>query len=334
MDKDKIRILDCTLRDGGYVNNWEFDADTARHIIEGLYQSGIRSIEIGILGGGGIPQKSTKFSDFAEICSLLADRHMDCRYAVMVNQSEIAGFDFPMRCENTVDIVRVAFYKNELVKAAESAKMLKDKGYEVFMQAMATFMYSDTELEQLIARVNIIKPKAFYMVDSFSNLYTEDVRHMKNIVLKCLDHDIDFGFHAHNNIQMAYANTVEFMKTETGRTLYVDGSIFGMGRGAGNVPTELLMEYLNKHGAEYSILSILDISEKYIKPIFEKNYWGYSHPYYLTASKDMNSVYSWYFMSHGIEEIVKLNGLLEKIEIENRYKLVRTDADTAMEEYE
>ncbi len=326
----EINILDCTLRDGGYVNNWEFDTDTAADIMECLYQSGIRCIEIGIMGKGGKRGKSTKFSSFQEIELLLSNKKEDCRYAVMMTWPEAGTFEIPERNQYTVDMIRLAFFKEGCRDALRYAKKMIQKGYEVFLQPMATFMYSRDELNQMIEQVNAVRPKALYMVDSFSNLYPKDVRIMADCILKELDRNIDFGFHAHNNIQMAFANVIEFLDTDTQRDLYVDGSIFGMGRGAGNVPVELLMEFLNKEGARYDISRVLYTYQKYIKPIFEQNYWGYDHAYYLTASRSMNSVYSWYFVNHGIQDILLLEKALEGIREENKHTLVRNNADEVL----
>lgn len=323
---NKIHILDCTLRDGGYVNDWEFDSNLAKGVIDGLYESGIRVIEIGIMGIGGEAGKSTKFSSFKDAEPLLENRKKDCKYAIMINQTGFENFDIPNRSEKTVDIIRLAYFKREIHDAMIFAKSLKDKGYEVFLQAMATFMYSDDEIEDMLKKINDLKPQAFYIVDSFSNLFPEDITSMANSVLSRLNRDIDFGFHAHNNIQMAFANAIAFMNVEDGRKIYIDGSIYGMGRGAGNVPVELLMDYLNRRVKQYNIEVLLKTYQDYIKPIFEQYFWGYTHPYYLTASKDMNSVYSWFFMNKGIGDIVELNKALNMIKDSSKYTLMKDEA--------
>lgn len=323
---NKIHILDCTLRDGGYVNDWEFDSNLAKGVIDGLYESGIRVIEIGIMGIGGEAGKSTKFSSFKDAEPLLENRKKDCKYAIMINQTGFENFDIPNRSDKTVDIIRLAYFKREIHDAMIFAKSLKDKGYEVFLQAMATFMYSDDEIDDMLKKINDLKPQAFYIVDSFSNLFPEDITSMANSVLSRLNRDIDFGFHAHNNIQMAFANAIAFMNVEDDRKKYIDGSIYGMGRGAGNVPVELLMDYLNRRVKQYNIEVLLKTYQDYIKPIFEQYFWGYTHPYYLTASKDMNSVYSWFFMNKGISDIVELNKALNMIKDSSKYTLMKDEA--------
>jgi len=327
-------ILDCTLRDGGYVNDWEFDTRTVYDIMDGLYDAGVRTIEIGIMGKGGKPGKSTSFPSFDQMEPILEKRKTDCRYAVMINQSSAAKFKIPQRSSKTPELLRLAFFKKEYKSALETAKELKDKGYKVYMQAMATFMYSDDELKRLLDEVNDLRPDGFYIVDSFSTMYNEDVRRMTELVLEKLSPDVQMGFHAHNNIQMAYSNVITFFQTPTDRSLIADGSIFGMGRGAGNVPIELLMEYLNKtDGTDYDILKVLTVFQQYIRPIFRRYYWGYSPEYYLTASKNINSVYSWYLMNHGIEDLRDFEAILDRLPVDIRYTLSLQAVDQVIEQY-
>lgn len=325
------KLLDCTLRDGGYVNNWEFDQDTVFRVMDDLYDAGVRYIEVGIMGKGGAGGSGTKFSSFEQIEPLLTHRQKGCSYAVMLNQAEASSYDIPPRSEKTVDLIRIAFFKQECESALKKAQELAEKGYSVFLQAMATFMYSDEELERLVEQVSRVKPAGFYIVDSFSTMYRQDVQRMANIVAPRLSKDVQFGFHAHNNIQMAYSNVITFFETLPNRPLIADSSIYGMGRGAGNVPTELLMEHLNKvHQGRYDITKVLVLFQDKIRPIFEKYFWGFSPTYYLTASKNMNSVYGWYFSEKGITDIREMDELLEKIPPEIRYTLSREVANAAI----
>lgn len=329
-------ILDCTLRDGGYVNDWEFDVETAIRVRDALYESGIRYIELGLMAQGGTPGKHTKFATFDEVRPYLAGRKADCHYSLMLTQAEYeqTGMEIPCKSEDTVDLLRLAFFKAEADAAMETAKLLKEKGYTVFFQAMATFMYSKEELATLLEKVNALHPAGFYMVDSFSTMYHEDIVEMENLILSQLDADIMFGFHAHNNIQMAMSNVISFFNGAIPRTLIADGSIYGMGRGAGNAPVELIMEYCNKKlGTSYDIKKVLLAFEQDIAPIFEKYYWGYSVPYYLTASKNMNSVYAWYLGRKGIHSIEDMDAVLDRIPKEVGYTLVRDVADQTISTY-
>ncbi|MDE7325199.1 MAG: aldolase catalytic domain-containing protein [Lachnospiraceae bacterium] len=326
-------LLDCTLRDGGYVNNWEFNTDTAKAVMEGLYNSGVRCIEIGIMGMDAKAGTQTKFNNFQEMEPLLGYRRKDCSYAVMTTTKNADSFELPYRSEKTPDIIRLAYFQKDWKEALESIKVYQEKGYSVFLQAMATFMYSMGEMDEMIRAVNVLKPSAFYMVDSFSTMYPGDVRRMRDNVLKCLSHDIAFGFHAHNNIQMAFANVMEFLDIEPcDRQLFVDSSIFGMGRGAGNVPTELLMEYLNHQGCQFNTAPILSVYQKYLEPIYHQYGWGYSLPYYLTAVHKTNSAYGWYYLNHGVDKLTKLDAALGMVPEQIRYTLKKDVAERIIKE--
>lgn len=315
-------ILDCTLRDGGYVNDWMFDTQTALNIIDGLYDAGIRWIEVGIMGRNPQIGKQTKFSSFEEIKPLMRNRKPDCHYAVMVTTSSSDAFIFPKCSSDTPDVIRIAYFKPEVEKTFALAKDLMEKGYIVFMQSMATFMYTEGELTELVGAINQLHPYAFYMVDSFSTMYPSDVAKMQNLILSELDEGILFGFHAHNNIQMAFANVQEFIKGHPERDLLIDSSIYGMGRGAGNVPSELLMQYLNeKYHREFDVSAVLGLYEKYLHSIYKEYGWGYTLPYYLTAANFVNSAWGWYFMSKGIDSLAKLEKALKMIPNEWSYTL-------------
>lgn len=324
-------ILDCTLRDGGYVNNWGFDTATALSVIDGLYESGVRYIEIGILGTKAQAGKQTKFNNFSEMEPLLQNRKADCHYAVMFTQENAGDFTFPPKSDRTPDCIRLAYFQPTWREAIEKAQELQKLGYQVFLQAMATFMYTSEELSEMLAAINHTKPTAFYMVDSFSTLYPADVVKMRDQILSELSEEIAFGFHAHNNIQMAYANVQAFLDCNTGHTLFADSSIFGMGRGGGNVPTELLMEYLNRRGACYGVQGVLRLYQMYLDSIYRKYGWGYTIPYYLTAVKEINSAYGWYFTNHGITDSVLLERALDQVPSLVRYALKPAVADEIIE---
>lgn len=327
-----ISLLDCTLRDGGYVNNWEFDTNTSRDIVNRLYDSGVRYIELGILGTDAQAGRQTKFNNFNEIVPLLADRKQDCHYAVMFTQENAGNFEFPTSSVDTPDCIRIAYFKKQWKDAFKMAQELQQKGYQVFLQAMATFMYSHTELGEMIDAVNQIEPTAFYIVDSFSTMMPTDVRNFNNQVRQKLSDKVAVGFHAHNNIQMGYANVQEFIRCNENYDIFVDGSISGMGRGAGNVPIELVMDFVNlTTGTKYDSSKVIQIYQDCLSGIFRKCGWGYSMPYYLTAKHKVNSVYGWYFTSHGIDNLSMLERAICEIPIDCISALNRVVADEIIE---
>lgn len=332
----QVTLLDCTLRDGGYVNNWEFDTDTSLKIMKAVYDSGVRLIELGIMGRGGVKGKQTKFVSFEDARELLDAREKDCKYTIMVTQAESKYISIPEKTAAAPEIIRLAYFKQERSEALKTAKELMDKGYTVFFQAMATFLYTKEEYLKMLEEVNRLKPAAFYMVDSFSTMYKEDVHYWANLTASALSPDIGFGFHAHNNMQMAYANVIEYMKLmkTLNRDVYIDGSIFGMGRGAGNVPTELLMYYCNtRYGAKYDSKPLLKAFQDILLPIYKQYGWGYSLPNLLTATKSMNSAYAWFLSTRGITDILAFDEIMDAIPEEKRYTLMKDVVVKLIEEY-
>ena len=332
----QVTLLDCTLRDGGYVNNWEFDTESSLKVMKALYDSGIRLIELGIMGRGGVRGKQTKFTCLEDARELLDAREPDCKYTIMITQAESRYITIPEKTANAPEIIRLAYFKQERADALRNAKELMDKGYIVFFQAMATFLYSREEYTEMLEEINRLKPAAFYMVDSFSTMFREDVDHWAELTTSVLSPEIGFGFHAHNNMQMAYANVIEYMEQmkKINRDVYIDGSIFGMGRGAGNVPTELLTNYCNtRYGTKYDSRPLLKAYQDVLQPIYRQYGWGYSLPNLLTAEKGMNSAYAWFLTTHGVNDILELNDIMDSIPDECRYTLMKDVVTRAMEDY-
>ncbi len=327
-----IRLLEVTLRDGGYVNDWKFGLECARKFIDGIYAAGIRDIEIGILGQGRRSYGDTLFNSFDQIKELLIRKNLNCNYYVMMNQADSSDYTVPQRSNETPDIIRLAYFKNAWKDAVKTAEILQEKGYGVFLQAMATFLYDEYELQQMITAVNQVRPRALYLVDSFGTMYNEEVR---NLLLKIddkLSKDILLGFHAHNNMQMALSNTIAYINTLPHRKLMTDASIFGMGRGAGNTPLELLAHYTNKHcGTEIDITKLLTLYEECISSIYKQYEWGYSIRYFITALKESNPVYGWYLSTKGIDTVQEIERIIEAIPPEKRFTLYKQLVDEIIE---
>jgi len=326
-------LLDCTLRDGGYVNNWEFDFPRARRLISELYLSGADIIECGIMGKVPNTGKTAVFNALTEMSPILEDKKPDCIYTVMLNYTDNKAVPICRRNEKTVDGIRLAFFKREAEEAVIYANELKEKGFLVFLQAMATYMYSDSEIKMLLESINKLNPFSLSLVDSFGTLYNDDVVKMYNSIDKELSADIVFGFHAHNNMQMALSNTICFIELSKARKIAADATIYGMGRGAGNAATELLMHYMNrKHGKKYDAFRIIRLYEQELLPIYQKLYWGYQARYFITAQHDVNPAYGWYFGNKGIVAMDDFNAAFEAIPLNDRYTL-RTDiADKIIKE--
>lgn len=295
----KIQVLDCTLRDGGYCNEWKFGRQNISLILNGLEDAQIDIIECGFLTNKVIYNPaSSRFTSLKQISSLLPQSNDRAMYVCMVNYGQ---FDPELleECDGTsVDGIRVAFHKKDIDEALDVCEKIKQKGYKVFVQPMVSLAYSDEEFLELIQKCNKLKPYAFYIVDSFGVMKRKDLMRLFYTVEHNLEASIIIGFHSHNNMQLAYSNAQALVETRTNRDIIIDCSVFGMGRGAGNLNTELFIEYLNDSiGETYRIKPLLNIIDDVLNSFYEKNYWGYSLPNYLSAKRNAHPNYAGYLMA-------------------------------------
>lgn len=325
-----MKLLDCTLRDGGYVNNWEFTENSFYQIANGLQEAGVDVIELGLIGSGPADGGfRTKFPDLEQLPKISRIKNCKSIFTVMLTYSEVKHMQIPNRREGDVEGIRIAYFKSEYQQAIQLAKEIREKGYLVFLQAMATSLYQPDELKDMLERINDLHPYAFYMVDSFGVMYPSDVISMFEMIHPLLLSDIQLGFHAHNNMQMALANAIAFI--EKGlllRDICVDASIYGMGRGAGNVNMELLMEYMNKkQNTAYHPSQILHLYQDVLSSDYQTYYWGYSPEYFLTAKENINGVYIWYLRNKGITRLRDIERILSMLPEEAKYTLKKAIAD-------
>ena len=222
--------------------------------------------------------------------------------------------DIPQCTGKSVDGIRVAFHKGDLEGAVSLCNEISKKGYLVFMQPMVTNNYSDIELLNLIEKVNQMEVYAFYIVDSFGVMKQSDLLRRFYIIDNNLREDIIIGYHAHNNLQMAYSNAQSFISTRSKRSRIVDSSVFGMGRGAGNLNSELFAEYLNEnHGKSYKIYPLLDIIDSILNKIYIDHYWGYSLPHFLSATFNCHPNYATYLSEKNALTVKSISDILNQI---------------------
>lgn len=292
----KIKVLDCTLRDGGYCNGWNFGFDNTKQIIAGLVESGVEIIECGFLTNRVIYNTGiTKFTKLGQLKNVVSANHNEQMYVCMVNYGEYNVAELPHCKDTPVDGVRLAFHKKDMSAALELCERIKSKGYKVFIQAMVSLNYSDKEFLKLIQLVNELEPYSFYIVDSFGVMKKKDLIRLFYMVEHNLKKSIAIGYHSHNNMQLAYSNAQALVDMRTEHDLIIDSSIFGMGRGAGNLNTELFVEYLNDNlGCEYKLKPLLNIIDDILNDFYQRNYWGYSLPNYLSAKHNTHPNYAGY----------------------------------------
>ena len=296
MLKNKIHVLDCTLRDGGYYNQWKFEDKVVQEYINSIQDSKIQIIEIGFR----FLSQSNLYGELAyskETFLKNLNLPSNIQYAVMINASDFDDLNYKNEIKrlfgkyksNYISIVRIAIKQNELDKALKISKILFDYGYDVFLNLMQINLIKKNNLIKILKKISkknsIIK--CFYFADSFGSLKPNQTKNYCRIISKYWKND--FGIHTHDNLGLALKNTITAIKN--GAT-YVDSTILGMGRGAGNVATEDVLNLLiKKYHLNFLIKKILKLKNKYFLKLKNKYNWGKSIYYKLAAMKNIHPTF-------------------------------------------
>ena len=282
----RVNILDCTLRDGAYLIDSQFGNTAIKGIIEGLTESGIDVIECGFLKDEPHREGTTIFNNAAQLRSFLPTDKRHSSYVCLADYSRYHIDNLEPYDGTSIDGVRACFFKNERFEVIDFCKAIVNKGYKLYVQPVDILGYTDAELLDLIEKINELEPYAFSIVDTFGSLYREDLQRVFYLVHHNLWANAKIGFHSHNNLQMSFALSQDFIDMSQGlRDIVVDSTMAGMGRGAGNTNTELVMQYMNrKFNSGYDIDIVLDLIDNYIDGFHNSYEWGYSIPYFLAGS--------------------------------------------------
>lgn len=316
----EISLLDCTLRDGGCVNDFNFGEIYMNQIFDGVQKSGVEIIECGYIdeNKGSVSGRTQFIDDVAINNSLLLRKSSNAKYVAMIDYGKFDVNKLQSRGEGTIDGIRLAFHKKNRIDMIAWAKTIMSKGYEVYIQPMLVMRYSDRELIDLIDMVNQELPNAaaFYIVDSFGEMRTADLNRVANLVDHNLVESMPVGFHSHNNLQLSYSNAMSLLDFPTHRNLIFDVSILGMGKGAGNLNAEIFAEHLNLYyEKEYEISAMLEVIDNVLNQIRQEHTWGYSIEYYLSSINHCTPSYAGYFYSKHtltIDDLAVLLGMIEE----------------------
>ncbi len=319
-----IELLDCTLRDGGYINNWIFGEKNINMICEKIYDSKIDYIELGYIDEDATDNRdSTKFSSFEAIKKIKSPSKKNI---CMIDYGKFSIENVPLQEEVNIWGIRVAFTKKDLKEVISYCKKLKNKGYKVFVQPMVTATYSEEELKILLEEVNNLEPYAVYIVDSFGYMNNSNIIELMKEYDKKLKSNIKIGFHAHNNLQLAFSNAITFISNRNQRDIIIDCSVLGIGRGAGNLCTELIAKYLGKYQTD----NLLIVIDKYLRELKKDKKWGYSIEYYLSAVNNCHPNYAKYLSEKDNIDSTTICNILKLID--NKKKL-RFDKEYVSELY-
>jgi len=316
----KINILDCTLRDGGYINNWCFGNTAIKSVVSLLTEANINIIECGFLLDKTVNDDETLFNSVSEIRKILPDDHRKSEFVAMASVENYSTDNLERFDGSSISGIRVIFHDYEIKKAIRYCMIVKEKGYKLFFQPMSITTYSDKQLIYLIEQANALEPYAVYIVDTLGLMTQKDVERIFYLFDNNLNQSIAIGFHSHNNLQLSFSNAQKLLGMNTNRTLIIDASIYGMGRGAGNLSTELITQYVNEiFDYSYRVDYLLKIYDKYIRKINEQFKWGYSVEYYLAAVHKCHPNYAKYLLEMGTLPINDVGNVLMTIAHENKH---------------
>lgn len=282
--REEIKVVDVTIRDGGLMNDHWFEDSVVRGVYESCIEAGIDYMEIGYINsraqfppGEFGPWKHCLEEDIRRI---VGNNDTPLKLAAMAD-AEKSDYktDILPASESVLDMIRVATYIHQMPLALDMIKDASDKGYETTLNLMAVSTVPESEVKSALEMLARSDVGAVYVVDSFGSLYGEQVRALCNMFLKyCEGTPIEVGIHAHNNRQLAFANTIEAAILGAN---CVDASFAGLGRGAGNCQMELLLGFL--HNPKFRLRPVLKCIEQYIEPLRSKLLWGYDYPYMITG---------------------------------------------------
>jgi 4-hydroxy 2-oxovalerate aldolase len=285
MFREKIKLFDCTIRDGGLINNHDFDDRFVREVYKSLSAAGVDYMEIGYKNSKSLfsPKEfgKWKFCDDDEIRRITEGIKSKTKISVMVDVDRVDIEDVVARKQSPVQMVRVASYVKDIDKAIFLVNHFADKGYETTVNIMAISRALDNELNEALHQLEEeCNAQVVYIVDSFGALYQESTEFLVK-KFKGILKSKEIGMHAHNNQQLAFGNTIEAIIHDAN---FVDATVYGLGRAAGNCPLELLIGFLKN--PKFDIRPVLDLISNEFIPLRKKLEWGYIIPYAITGILD------------------------------------------------
>ena len=281
--REDIKVFDCTIRDGGLVNNYHFTDEFVKGVYETCVAAGVDYIEIGKNNSPTLMSDKEfgvwNFSKEEDIRRIVGDNNTNMKIAVMSDIGRTLKEELLPKEKSVVDMIRIATYVHQIPEAIELIEEAHAKGYETTVNIMAIAKSSDSQIDEVLEAVGKTDVDVIYIADTFGSFHPQEIRELTKKYLDIANATgKEIGIHAHNNIQLAYANTIEAM---THGTSFLDCTISGLGRGAGNCPTELLVNFLKN--PKYKQLPILKFIEEFIVPLEKELDWGYSIPYMITG---------------------------------------------------
>lgn len=312
------KILDCTLRDGGYINDWNFGYEVIKDIIYNLVMAGTDYIELGFLRDCEYDSNKSLFNNIAEAKRVLPIDSGKSQFVLMALHNRYDINKLEEYDGGSINTIRVTFHDYDIDEGLEYCKKIIQKGYKCFCNPINIMGYSDDKIIKLIHKVNKINIYGFSIVDTFGSMMKKDLIRIYSLLENNLNNDIVIGLHLHDNLSQAYSLSQDFIEL-CNRNCVIDGSLLGMGRVPGNLCVELFMNYLNKkNNSCYKVENAFDIIDEYIKPIKSKKAWGYSVEYALSAKFNLHRNYAEFLINKEKLRTRDINNILSQIDKKKR----------------
>ncbi len=340
----QIQLLDCTLRDGGLgledawknqISTAKFDAEILDNIIGELSKSNIDIVELGSVEITADDRRG--FAIYQDIESISrkipVNKAANQMYAALYRGPDTPLAEIPDWTPDLCEAVRVIIRYSELQKSLDFCAGLASKGYKVFVQPMLTMRYTEAEIDLLIDAADAMNAYALYFVDSYGYMQAQNIVDFFKRYDAGLKAQIRIGFHAHNNMNLAFANVIALLQQQTERNIIVDSCCLGMGQGAGNLQTEIIADYLNsEYGKNYSYPAILQVCSM-LESLYAQNLWGYSVTTLLPALR--KSAYKYSIVLHNKYGLAysDINRILANIPEELRHRYTPENTEKLLQQF-
>lgn len=333
----KIKILDCTLRDGGLgfedaaknrLSSMTFSRETIESMSGLLRDSKVDIVELGSVEISNEDKRGYAiYQSIEDISTAMPEKRNESQmFAALYRGPDTPIGDIPQRNQKMCEAVRVIIRYSELQKSLDFCAALAKKGYKVFVQPMLTMRYTPDEVQHMIRSANDMGAYALYFVDSYGYMQAADVERLFKTYDAGLDHSIKIGFHAHNNMNLAFSNALTVLSQRTDRDVIVDSCVLGIGQGAGNLQTEIITDHMNKnYGTNYNYEAILNACE-IIERYWTRNTWGYSLTHLLPAIHKVAYKYSVDLRYHYGLSAVQIDRIFRGIPEELRHRYTPENA--------
>ncbi len=296
-----VQLLDCTLRDGGYINDWNWGYENTKDIIKTLVKADIDVVEVGFLRNiEKYDSNITVSSDIEQLNELLPENFRDTIFSAMAMQSNYDISKLKPYKGKGIELIRITAHDYDIENGMVFAKKVQEKGYKISINPINIMGYSDERVLWILEYVNAIHPYQFSIVDTFGSMKRRDLDRIVSLADHNLDKSIRLSLHLHENMSLSYGLAQIFIDKHLNRPIAIDGSLMGIGRTPGNLPLELIADYLNEYANKaYDIEYMMDVIQDYIAKLRKKTEWGYTPAYFLSARFNLHRNYAEYYLEKG-----------------------------------